>query len=308
MKIWNNIVVGAGISGLILGQRLRQAGNEVLIIDKAKSVGGRMATRRDDDAAFDHGAQYSSSTFADYFQSDMWLSWFNKNSISKFAFPGGMNKAAKLLAQGLEILFNHKICNLKSEDGIVVLTCEDGTQLFSNKVFLTCPVPQSVDLLKSSAIAYPAGLDEVLYHKALVGLFRLQTTHKTLEKFIYAEDEGRGIFSVSNQQSKSVSKELAFTVVMNPKFSNNYFEKSDSEVLFLVENCFSSFIHKTLGLKETDYQILRSQLKKWRYSHPQKIFTTNYCELADKRIVLLGDGFTGGSLVQAANSAYAVPI
>lgn len=308
MKIWNNIVIGAGISGLVLGQRLKQSGQEVLILDKAKSVGGRMATRRDDDAAFDHGAQYSSSTFPDYFQQQLWTPWFDKKNESKFAYPGGMNKAAKLLSSGLELALNKKIVNLKLEESLVALICEDGSTLQARKVYITSPVPQSRELLQSSNISYPVSLNEVSYHKALVGLFRLQTTNKALSQLTYIEDEGRGIFSVSNQQSKLVSQELAFTVVMNPKFSENYFDKTDSEILFLIENCFISFMHKVLQTEDTDFQIIRSQLKKWRYSHPQKSFGANYCEAVDQKIFLLGDGFTGGSLSNAVNSAVSIPI
>jgi len=49
-------VIGSGISGVILGQKLSKKA-EVTIFEKAKSVGGRMSTRYADKFAFDHGAQ-----------------------------------------------------------------------------------------------------------------------------------------------------------------------------------------------------------------------------------------------------------
>lgn len=36
------IVVGAGISGLVLANQLKAAGRNVLIVEKSKSAGGRM--------------------------------------------------------------------------------------------------------------------------------------------------------------------------------------------------------------------------------------------------------------------------
>ena len=52
------VVVGAGLSGLIAAQTMQQVGHEVLVLDKGRSVGGRLATRRIGNATFDHGAQF----------------------------------------------------------------------------------------------------------------------------------------------------------------------------------------------------------------------------------------------------------
>lgn len=43
---WDTIVVGAGPSGITAAQRLSQAGYRVLVLDKSRGLGGRMATRR----------------------------------------------------------------------------------------------------------------------------------------------------------------------------------------------------------------------------------------------------------------------
>ena len=51
-------IVGAGISGLLAARELSGAGHAVRVFDKARGPGGRMATRRYEDLAFDHGAQY----------------------------------------------------------------------------------------------------------------------------------------------------------------------------------------------------------------------------------------------------------
>ena len=51
-------IVGAGIAGLQVARRLRAAGAEVQLFDKARGPSGRVATRRSDFGQFDHGAQY----------------------------------------------------------------------------------------------------------------------------------------------------------------------------------------------------------------------------------------------------------
>ncbi|NNG03976.1 MAG: NAD(P)-binding protein [Inquilinus sp.] len=52
-------IVGAGIAGLACGAALREAGLAVEVFEKSRGLGGRIATRRVDGLAFDHGAQYA---------------------------------------------------------------------------------------------------------------------------------------------------------------------------------------------------------------------------------------------------------
>jgi len=54
----NIAVVGAGLAGLACARRLVGAGHAVRVFDKARTAGGRMATRRGEVATWDHGAQY----------------------------------------------------------------------------------------------------------------------------------------------------------------------------------------------------------------------------------------------------------
>ena len=49
------VVVGAGVAGLQCARRLRDAGLQVVVLDKARGVGGRVATRRVDGQPVDHG-------------------------------------------------------------------------------------------------------------------------------------------------------------------------------------------------------------------------------------------------------------
>lgn len=52
------IVIGAGIAGLMAAARIGGHGRRVLVLDKSRGVGGRMATRRIGNAVCDHGAQF----------------------------------------------------------------------------------------------------------------------------------------------------------------------------------------------------------------------------------------------------------
>ncbi len=50
-------IIGAGIGGVVLGQALA-ATHDVVVFEKGRGVGGRMATRQAPGFAFDHGAQF----------------------------------------------------------------------------------------------------------------------------------------------------------------------------------------------------------------------------------------------------------
>jgi predicted NAD/FAD-dependent oxidoreductase len=50
------LIIGAGMSGTAAAE-LSRAGRKLLVVDKGRGVGGRMASRRIGEAVFDHGAQ-----------------------------------------------------------------------------------------------------------------------------------------------------------------------------------------------------------------------------------------------------------
>lgn len=52
------VIIGAGIAGLSAAAELVAGGRRVVVLEKSRGVGGRMATRRVGEAVCDHGAQF----------------------------------------------------------------------------------------------------------------------------------------------------------------------------------------------------------------------------------------------------------
>ncbi|MCX7432565.1 MAG: FAD-dependent oxidoreductase, partial [Planctomycetia bacterium] len=52
------VIIGAGIAGLSAAGELVASGRRVLVLEKSRGVGGRMATRRVGEAVCDHGARF----------------------------------------------------------------------------------------------------------------------------------------------------------------------------------------------------------------------------------------------------------
>lgn len=312
-EVFDAVVVGAGISGLVLARRLKAAGRSVLVVEKSKSVGGRMATRRDAEAVYDHGAQFYRLEANQPFSLDeIWRStrsaslWFQDGSSLFKAAPRGITQLAKQCAEDLNINFEQKAVRVVPRDILTVdVVTESGQIITAKECYLTCPLPQSLALLKTSDLSYPVALNQIEYAKAVVGLFEVQCRNGSLSGFQYQQNVNGQIFSISNQLSKLVSAKLAFTVTMMAEWSRSHFDDSDDQLLEQVRQTFEQYLKD----HQHEAKIIKGQLKKWRYSHPTSTYPKPYTGLAvSPNIFLLGDAFGGPSILGAVRSAEAVPI
>lgn len=174
------VVIGAGIAGLMAAARAGGHGRRVLVLDKSRGVGGRMATRRIGGAVCDHGAQFFTQRtpgFRDVIEQAVgeaavveWCRGFSRDgSIGADAsavFDGhpryrgvrGMTDLPKWLAatlaalrNGIEVRTGAKATAVAVAADRVRVTIEG--QAEGNEVVdaagcvLTAPVPQTLDLL-----------------------------------------------------------------------------------------------------------------------------------------------------------------
>ena len=170
------VIVGAGISGLVAARELVEAGVEVLVLDKGRSVGGRLATRRIGDARLDHGAQFF-TVRSPAFQArvddwvergvvTVWNHGFDSESDAdghpRYVGVDGMNSLAKDLAEGVTVEPSTLAFGLRSGGGGPVSDAEsvgdsddhrwavavdDGSSRPADAVIFTCPLPQTFALL-----------------------------------------------------------------------------------------------------------------------------------------------------------------
>lgn len=108
------VIVGAGISGLVAARKLAAHDVDVTVVDKGRSVGGRLATRRIGDARLDHGAQFF-TVRTPAFQAcvDDWIErgvvhvWNHGfdggDNHPRYVGSSGMNSIAKDLARGVSV-------------------------------------------------------------------------------------------------------------------------------------------------------------------------------------------------------------
>ena len=88
--IWGSVLsLTVGLAGLTAADILHRAGRDVLVVDKGREVGGRMASRRIGEATFDHGAQFFTAkdpgfaeVVAQWNDSGIVAEWFRRTSTS----------------------------------------------------------------------------------------------------------------------------------------------------------------------------------------------------------------------------------
>ena len=157
MKTVDILIVGAGISGLIAAERLLENSDKtVLLIDKSRSPGGRMATRQFEHGRFDHGAQFftaRSDSFKEMVQKwveNGWVfPWFSRKH-PRYASVHGMNQLPKHLAHRHQVEYNllAETVSLQDPNGDYIVRMRDLTNdstrfIRAKSIIMTCPYHRS---------------------------------------------------------------------------------------------------------------------------------------------------------------------
>lgn len=152
-------IVGAGIAGLSCAAALQSGGHRVVLFEKSRGVGGRMATRRvtrpDGDLAFDHGAQYF--TARDPAFREAVAGWAAAGVVAPWPAAGedawvgtpGMNAVAKALAASLTVRHDHRVAALHRGDDGWLVDADDADRF--DAVIVATPAEQAAPLLATIA-------------------------------------------------------------------------------------------------------------------------------------------------------------
>ncbi len=172
----NIAIIGAGLAGLVLADRLKHD-HSVRVFEKARGPGGRMSTRRADPYAFDHGAQYFTAETAafDAFLDDQrsagriapWPSALEcvggaqVSSKPKWVAAPGMNAICKGLAEGLQVQSGAHVETLERAESAWLLVDKTGASEGPfDWIISTAPAPQTKALMPDAFSGHDA-LDTV---------------------------------------------------------------------------------------------------------------------------------------------------
>ena len=276
-------IIGAGISGLTIAERL-QSKFEVAVFEKARGVGGRMSTRRDGEFFFDHGTQCFTARTKEFkkyvdvmIAQGVMAEWCGKvinlnakksNSIREWQEPHfvampSMNSLCKHLAEKLNVMLGIEVVKISKD--------KDKYLLFSNQehlgefdiLILTCPPEQALKL---------AG--EYLSEDAKIRNSKLQACFATMVGFdrgleidyIAAKVHNSALKWVSVNSSKPMRDSSKTTFVLHSK--NNWAEKNIDLNIEEIQSILVREFEKFTSISTSSANYISTH--RWRYSIVEK--------------------------------------
>jgi len=321
------VIVGAGMAGLTAAQFLSAAGHEVVILDKGRSPGGRMATRRLGEARIDHGAQFftvRSPAFAEQVARwvdegivEVWSHGFGPTANRENDLPtgadgypryigvNGMTTIPKAMAENLDLRCNQMVFTIRltaesestgaasnaSRRWEVVI--DDGTIIEADNLIVTSPLPQTASLLMEAGIGVPEALWRTDYHRtiglliALDGPSALSGPGALTGADLHTPD----LNFVADQRLKCISTQGALLVHASHDWSLTWWDEDPSVTVDALLNYSQPYLGSA--------QIGETQLKKWRLAAPMKLWPEAFWLDETASLYLAGDAFSAGEPGQA---------
>jgi renalase len=317
------LIVGAGMTGLTAAHALEGRGLRPLLLEKGRSVGGRLATRRIGPGRADHGAQFFTARtpvfrerVARWSAAGLvyrWSSGWSDGSLAatpsasdghpRYAVRGGMNALAKHLARGLDVRLDLRVSAVVPPAGGWRVETDGGQTYSGRALLLTPPVPQSLAMLDAGGVALSAddraALERIAYAPCLAGLFWVDGVLDLPEPGALQRPDAP-ISWIADNRRKGISPEATLiTVHAGQEHSWQLWDAPDAEALAALRAGLRPFLAPGATIRE-------AQLKRWRYALPVQLHPER-CLLASGSppLVLAGDAFGGPRVEGAALSGLA---
>ena len=308
------LIIGAGMSGLTAARELQTAGHQVVVVDKGRGIGGRMATRRFAGGRFDHGAQFFTAR-SDEFKAAT-ANWQNEN-IAHHWFDGtptpdepqkndghprycgetGMTGIGKHLADGLNVQLGHEIETLARQDGVWTATTLQSESFSGEELILTAPIPQALKLFDTSDCKLTetmrATLESVIYEPCFAVLAQLDGPSAIAPPgLLYVN--GDPIWWVADNFQKGVSPiEGSVTIHSSGAYARQHYDDDQTQVGEQLIEASKEW----LGRPVKEFQVRR-----WRYSKPENPLDIGIARNEDCAVTFAGDALMGAKIEGAFTS------
>lgn len=308
------IIIGAGLAGIMAASVLQKASIDYLVLDKGRSIGGRMATRRVGNGKADHGAQFFTvrseemKTLVQQLEEKQWVTpWMNgfplitnfdpiqikapNSPYTRYKSTTSMNHLTKQLAHSLSIQVNENVESIVRKDNYYELTTINQEQkeqrtYVTKSIILTAPVPQSLQLLESISLPTETKriLESITYDPCLVAIVEMDDQHTYDIDALKAQDNK--VEFIVNHHKKGISDIPIFSIYSTPVFAQQHYDAPDP------------FIEKELLEKVKHLipfeQIKSVQIKRWRYAKVKHGLSQK--TLLCKNLIFAGDGLMNGTV------------
>ena len=301
------IIVGAGISGLLVSSSLQLGGWDVTVLDKGQGVGGRMATRRVGGGTCDHGTQFFTvrgerfgGLVEGWLEAGVAAEWTrgfadaegrpNEDGHPRYRGAGGMTSIPKYISRDLDVRTGERAERVDGGDTGWEVACESGLRVDGDVLVLAAPVPQALDLASSGSYRLPDGvrrqLEAVSYDPCLALMVVLDGPSGVPEPG-GMQIKGEPLDWIGDNRRKGISAVSAVTVHAGPEWSRSHFADDERRII-------ESMISLASGRLGTDLAsaVVATSLARWRYSwvtapHPEPCLVAS----DDPPLLFCGDAF-----------------
>ena len=310
------LIIGAGLAGLSAANDLQQAGHSVLVIDKGRGLGGRLAGRRIAEATFDHGAQFFTAresrfkaAVASWIKAGVAEEWYSSypgqpNGHPRYRGVPTMTAVAKYLATDITIMRTIRVEAITQQQTQWLAELDNGETVIANKLLITSPVPQTLELLAAANIALPAAKQarlERIEYEACIAVMAVLDGPTKLEYPGAIALENSPIAWISDNLQKGVSKVPAVTIHGSGDFSAQHL---DHERMAIGQQLIDAAAPYLGDAKVTEFQV-----HGWRYSKPTIVDDAPCMLLSEATdlppLALAGDAFAGPRFEGAVQSGWA---
>ncbi|MGK7933830.1 MAG: NAD(P)/FAD-dependent oxidoreductase [Microcystaceae cyanobacterium] len=287
-------IIGAGLAGLTCASVLQQQGYKVVILEKSRGVGGRLATRRVEQTCVDHGLSYffkqgnftqqlikqlTENKVINSFRPKRYQ--FNQTlaaipSQPYYYAPKGMTAIAKDLADALTIWRQYRVMNLiPNQDNLWYITCEtppnQPNTLLAKSLVSAIPAPQLYLLLNSSHLtqlssSFLETLNQVTYDPCLTvmaGYDNLNLSDLMWEQVQILSDSNIAWIGLESVK-RDTQNQSVFVLHSTPNYAEKFLDSSDLKPIgkSLLNEAEK---HLPLSLKDLAWY----QVHRWRYAIPR---------------------------------------
>lgn len=310
------LIIGSGVSGLLVGRHLQANGIDVTIIDKGRRPGGRLCTKHIGEATFDHGAQFITTRNRGFREKvESWLAagavkpWY-KGPLgnTRYVGSGGMANLPVFLAEGLNVRSSERITGIHLSKNVWKVKSlpygEDTPREYEGDfLVLTPPVPQSMALLNESnvEIDYDAEeeLNRIQYTKCITVLAQLDGP-AGLPQPGAMDLNLEALRWLGDNSAKQISKlPGSLTINSSPRFAEAHWDSPDEVRIPLMLKAAKPFLRA---------EVVSATSHRWGFSEPKRVyfekqpFRKDFLLEPELRLAMCGDGFNGGRVEAAALS------
>ena len=290
------VIVGGGISGTYLSSLISRERHSLLIVEKSKSVGGRLCSKPVGAGIADYGCQVINpkskqaiTLTKKLFQNKLLRKSNIKELNDSFICRYGLSKIPKYLSLGVPTLNNTKITKIERKKGTWFLRSENHL-IKSRIIVFTMPPQQISELLFQNNIKNKLIIPKVQYHS----FYTITFSSSSVFKFSSSITEKNFAWIINNKKKGIFNLDNIYTVNTSEELTDKLLQTDSLERENIIKRKLSNF-----GFRNIEHQ--KSHF--WKYAFTRKRSNLECSWNSNIGLGACGDGFGKGNIDGAISSA-----